>query len=318
MPRGIYYEDAQQVAVVSQLQDIFAALQLSIKSVRAVLHFWRKPELISGLSMGRCRHWQTILMDCFYECNSFYSKKMRTHFHQFMKFIHQELKRQQGKIDPVQIIAKELAQKTSYCVSMNYSLQILRMQCCWGDCLKPYFRRVFVLVATSNVIPDDLYKRGLQREQFLPAIALLKQHKTVLHMASQTDYRLRHLKNAGVFYSPNDFAAQHKMEKTFSVLTNGENVCDKPIEICGRPVNIKMQAGDVVWFDFNVICRVPRSQHDYLAIAEKYKTVFISDVPVIPPNAKDMISLFIRLVDVFYDARVRLVLSSAELVGKNL
>ncbi|MHB1220976.1 MAG: cell division protein ZapE, partial [Gammaproteobacteria bacterium] len=185
-----------------------------------------------------------------------------------------------------------------------------------GRLLRELFARGVCLIATSNVMPDDLYKNGLQRQQFIPAIKMLKEVTTIIHLPTSVDYRLRHLKDAGVFHAPYNDETHATMEKSFSILAQGKISDNHPIEICGRLISIKKQANNVVWFDFNVICGVPRSQLDYLAIAEKYKTVFISGIPVIPPNARDTISLFIRLVDVFYDMRVRLVCSAATSVGE--
>jgi cell division protein ZapE len=125
------------------------------------------------------------------------------------------------------------------------------------------------------------------------------------------DYRANYLRRAGVFHTPNDAAARESMEKSFAMLTHHEEANASPIEICGRMIPIIKQADDVIWFDFDVLCNVPRSQQDYLALAEQYKTVFISHVAAIPLHANDRINLFIRMIDVFYDAHVRVIISSA-------
>jgi cell division protein ZapE len=136
----------------------------------------------------------------------------------------------------------------------------------------------------------------------------------VLHIATVTDYRLRHLREAGMFYTPLDASARDNMEKSFSALTSDKIILDTPVEICGRSIKVYKRAQDdsVIWFNFHEICHVPRSQQDYLAIAEKFAIVFISDIPIIHENDKDTICLFISLVDVLYDARVRLVMSAQE------
>ena len=314
--QGMITKDVEQLTVMCELQRIYYALLVEHEKRANRFTFWRKPVPVNGLYVwGSVGIGKTFLMDCFYECIPFQGK-MRMHFHQFMKFIHLELKNLQGKPDPIQLIADNIASQAQLLCFDELFVTDITDAMLLGRLFHALVARGVCLVATSNVKPDDLYKRGLQREQFLPAIALLKQHTTVLHVPSTHDYRMRHLKNAGVFHTPNDDSARHKMEKTFAVLTRGAQACSQPIDICGREVAIRKQAADVIWFDFNVICRVPRSQQDYLAIAEKYKTVFISDVPMIPADAKDMASLFIRLVDVLYDARVRLVLSSTEMVEK--
>jgi cell division protein ZapE len=167
-------------------------------------------------------------------------------------------------------------------------------------------------VATSNVKPDDLYKHGLQRHNFLPAIALLKHHTQESSIQTDIDYRLRYLKDAGVFYFSSDVAAQKKMEKTFSVLSHEDNVVNEnEITVCERNIRVVKEVEGVVWFDFNVICKPPRSQHDYLELVSRYRTLFISNIPQINAEAKDTISLFIRLIDVLYDAKTKLVFSAA-------
>src|SRR5690606_7543048 len=133
--------------------------------------------------------------------------------------------------------------------------------------LQALFANGVCLVATSNIPPDELYKNGLQRSLFLPAIALLKKHTTVLAISSKTDYRLRHLIHAGLFNTPLDETAQENMEKSFELLAGDSLVEYGTIEICHRKINIIKRAGDIVWFDFNEICHVPRSQRDYLAIS---------------------------------------------------
>jgi len=172
------------------------------------------------------------------------------------------------------------------------------------------------LVVTSNTAPDDLYKNGLQRLNFLPAIALLKKNLHVLQITSTQDYRLRHLKEAGVFYAPLDDLAKRNMEMSFNALTVGQKITEAPLEIFGRMIVVKKRSDDVVWFDFKDICHVPRSQKDYLFIAQHFKTVLISNVPKIDSHEKDIICLFISLIDVFYDARIRVVISSAEPVAQ--
>lgn len=314
--KGQIVEDIQQLKVLDYLQKIHGDL---IREQRKRVKFFsalRKPKLIQGLYIwGGVGIGKTFLMDCFYHCLPFPEKK-RQHFHQFMQWIHQQLKLHQGKKDPIEVIAKELASNTLVLCFDELFVTDITDAMLLGRLFKALFSRGVCLVATSNAMPDDLYKNGLQRKQFLPAIALLKQHTTVIHVPTITDYRLRHLKEAGVFYTPNDQEAREKMEKSFALLAHNKVVHYGSIEIHGRLVSIKKRADDIIWFDFDVICSVPRSQHDYLAIAENYRTVFISNIPIIPPNAKNMISLFIRLVDVFYDARVRLIFSAEKPVDQ--
>lgn len=310
--RGIVSEDLQQLAALQYLQRVYNDLIVEHKHRASIFALLRKPQLVKGVYLwGGVGIGKTFIMDCFYNSLPF-ANKMRMHFHQFMQNVHSSLTKHQGEKDPLQVIAKELAKQTMILCFDEFFVSDITDAMLLGRLLRALFENGVCLVATSNVRPDDLYKHGLQRSQFLPAIAMLKEKTEVVHITSTIDYRLRHLKEAGVFYSPLNDEASKKMEKSFLSLVNDQIVSTNPISVFGRQIKIKKQAGDVIWFDFPEICHVPRSQNDYLAIANQYRTVFISDIPVIDAHEKDTICLFISMVDVFYDARVRLIISAAE------
>jgi cell division protein ZapE len=304
--QGLINADHEQLVVLALLQVVYEGLLSEHKQRSRVYSFLRKPKQVKGAYIwGGVGIGKTFIMDCFYESIPF-KEKLRIHFHQFMKLIHLRLKECQGEKNPLELIAKELAQKTivlcfdelfvSDIVDAMILARLFKALVSYGVCL----------VATSNMMPDDLYKRGLQRELFLPAIDLLKQITNVVNVTTSIDYRLRHSND-------NEIAEAH-MEQCFSMLTNNADYQTGTIQICDRPILIKKYASDVLWFDFDAICTVPRSQHDYLTIAEKYKTVMISNIPYISPEEKNTINLFVKMVDVFYDARVRLIYSSGRAV----
>lgn len=314
--KKVIFKDEQQVLAMQHLQHIFFELLKEHQHRQSIRGWFFRPKLVKGLYLwGGVGIGKTFMMDCFYNCLPF-SQKMRMHFHQFMQMVHQELTKLQGKKDPLQWVAKNLAQQTMLLCFDELFVSDITDAMLLGRLFRALYTQGVCLITTSNTAPDDLYKNGLQREQFLPAIALLKENTTVLHVATTTDYRLRHLKEAGVFYFPLDDVARANMEKSFTTLTEGLSITADPIIILGREIRIKKQAGSVIWFDFTELCTVPRSQNDYLAIAKQYQTILISDIPIIPPEAKDTICLFISLVDVFYDARVRLVISAMESVAQ--
>lgn len=310
--QGLIKEDPEQLIALEKLQKVYDALLLENKKREGWQGIFHQPQLIQGLYLwGGVGIGKTLLMDCFYQSLPF-TQKCRLHLHQFLQRIHDELKSHQGLADPLQKIATEIAKDTLVLCFDEFVVSDITDAMLLGRLLKTLFEKHVCLVTTSNTSPDDLYKNGLQRSQFLPAIIAIKKYTDVLHIPSTTDYRLRHLKEAGVFYTPLDETAEKNMEKTFQTLAHGKKIEIAPITIHGRSIDIVKKAGDIIWFDFDVICRIPRSQHDYLTIAEQYKTVFISHIPVIPANAVDTIRLFVNLVDVFYDARIKLVLSAAE------
>ncbi len=310
--QGFIFEDPQQLIAIQSFQRVFKELITEHRNRARLFSFLRKPKLIKGVYLwGGVGVGKTFLMDCFYHCLPF-ENKMRMHFYHFMQSIHTRLTQHQGEKDPLQIIAKELSEQTMILCFDEFFVSDITDAMLLGRLFKALFSQGVCLVVTSNVAPDNLYKNGLQRLQFLPAINMLKEQTEVVHIPTGIDYRLRHLQEAGVFYTPLNEEAQKNMEKSFSALTKNEKIDSEPLNIHGRSIRVKKKSHDIVWFDFADICAVPRSQMDYLAIAEKYRTVFISDIPVIPPTAKDTICLFIGLVDVLYDARVRLVISAAE------
>jgi cell division protein ZapE len=314
--KGLIFKDPQQLSALENLQRVYFDLIAEHDKREGFLAWMRKPKLVNGVYLwGGVGIGKTLLMDCFFKCLPF-QNKMRMHFHQFLQLIHNDLKKYQGTTDPLQAVAREIASQAMVLCFDEFYVSDITDAMLLGRLLKALFENGVCLITTSNAHPDDLYKNGLQRSQFLPAIAMIKQDTTVINIPTTIDYRLRHLKEAGVFYTPLDESAKENMEKTFLVLSDGKPASTDPIEIYGRKIQIKKQAGDIIWFKFSEICSVPRSQKDYLNIAEKYKTVFISDIPVIEPNAKDKICLFISMVDVFYDAGVRLVISSAEPVSE--
>lgn len=312
----IISEDPEQLAAMQQLQRVYLDLLVENRKRRAFLSFMHKPTLVKGLYLwGGVGIGKTFMMDCFYQCLPF-PQKMRMHFHQFMKLVHQKLNQYQGKKNPMELIAKDISRQAIVLCFDELFVSDITDAMLLGHLFRALFRYGVCLVTTSNTEPDDLYKNGLQREQFLPAIDSLKEMTTVIHIPTVVDYRLRHLKEAGVFYSPLNDAARENMEKSFNSLINSNLVSTEPVMILDRLIKIKKMAGKIIWFEFAEICKVPRSQNDYLAIAEKFNTVFISDIPIIPDSAKDTICLFISMVDVFYDARVRLVISAAEPVSE--
>lgn len=308
---GLIQEDPEQLRALKELERIQRGLIKEQRSRRKKLAFLRKPKLIHGLYLwGGVGIGKTFMMDCFFHTLPFTEKK-RMHFHQFMHWIQQELKQYQGQKNPIELIVQKLARDTMVLCFDEFFVKDIADAMILARLLDGLFAAGVTLVTTSNTVPDELYKRGLQRQQFLPAIALLKQHTHVMHIPTLVDYRVRHLRHAGVFYRTQDEAEHENMEKSFTILAEDNAIIEDEVEICDRKIPIRKRAGNIIWFEFDVLCNVPRSQHDYLAIADQYETVFLSNIPQLSANARNTISLFIRLVDVFYDKRVRLVFSAA-------
>jgi len=313
---GAIIEDQQQLIALQSLQRVYDDLLVELKKRSSVMGLFRRPHLVKGLYMwGGVGIGKTFLMDCFFHTLPFQQKK-RMHFHLFMQRIHQELTQHQGEADPLHVIAAELAKETVVLCFDEFYVSDITDAMILGRLTQALFANGVCLVCTSNIAPDDLYRYGLQRLQFLPAIALLKKNTEVIHIKSTVDYRLRHLQEAGVFYTPLGKVADDNMETTFKVLSEGESFTQESVLINERLIKVNKRTEHIIWFDFKEICTVPRSQNDYLEIAAHYHTVLISDIPIIEPHEKDTICLFVCLVDVLYDARVKLVISAAEPVAE--
>jgi cell division protein ZapE len=180
-----------------------------------------------------------------------------------------------------------------------------------GNLLAGLFERGVTLAATSNIVPDQLYAGGLQRQRFLPTIALLKKHTEVVHVDGALDYRLRALERADVYQTPTGELAERRLAEFFESIAPDEGDQGGALELFGRAIPYRRAADGVIWFDFEHICDGPRSKDDYIEISRLYQTVLVSNVPRFDTTLENQARRFIALVDEFYDRRVKLILSAA-------
>lgn len=253
---------------------------------------------------------KTWLMDFFYELLP-EKNKLRWHFHRFMQQVHQELKNLAGQKNPLKIVAARLAKQAKVICLDEFLVTDIADAMLLANLLEALFANGTILVTTANVPPENLYRHGLQRARFLPAIQLLQTHLQVVHVAGQEDFRLQQQSLDSNYFFPLDELTQHAMERSFFYYSQGEDLGIKTIHFLDRPIRVQRCAQDVVWFDFAVICAPPRSQLDYLEIAKNYKTVLISNIPKIAPHQTGIASYFIKLIDVLYDAKINIVISAA-------
>jgi cell division protein ZapE len=180
-----------------------------------------------------------------------------------------------------------------------------------GGLMEALFERGVTLVATSNIVPSGLYESGLQRQRFLPAIAMLERYTKVVNVDAGVDYRLRTLEQAELYHFPLDEGADQSLQASFRRLAPEPGKNWERVEINGRYLSTRCVADDVVWFDFAELCDGPRSQNDYIELARIYHAVLISGVPALGVDSDDQARRFINLVDEFYDRNVKLVLTAA-------
>ncbi len=238
-------------------------------------------------------------------------EKRREHFHRFMQDVHARLRRHRDFQNPLAQVAADIAAKARILCIDEFVVGDVADAMILGTLLAEVFRRGVTLVATSNLPPSELYRGGLQRARFLPAIALIEKHCRTMELDAGVDYRLRQLERARLYLGPADPDAEILMATEFERLADGRGDKDVRVQVEGRAVRARREAEDVVWFDFRELCEGPRSAADYIEIARCYQTVFLSGVPLMDGAADDAARRFVTLVDEFYDRGVKLVLSAA-------
>ena len=311
-----HVRDPAQVAAIKKL----AALQRRIESRAATGRGWlrwlparfrSRPRAVRGIYLwGGVGRGKTFLMDLFYDSLNIDEKK-RVHFHRMMKEVHDRL-RELGDIeDPLATVAAGIAADTRVLCFDEFFVSDIADAMILGRLLDGLFRRGVTLVATSNSRPDELYKDGLQRQRFLPAIKLINEHADVVHMDSGTDYRLRLLEQAGTYLVPDDAATTAKLNYLFDQSATSHRLENHDLDINGRSIRTLRCAKGIAWFDFPAICDGPRSQADYIELARWYPNIIVSGVPQLDESRADQTRRFIALVDEFYDRRVKLILSAA-------
>ena len=261
--------------------------------------------------VGRGKTW---LMDLFFTSLPF-DGKIRLHFHHFMQAVHDELRLLKGHSNPLILVARNFAKNTSViCLDEFHVSDITDAMLLYG-LLDELFKCGITLVMTSNLSPDDLYKNGLQRDRFLPAIEFIKQNTQIINIDGETDHRLRLLEKAEVWYTPLSSDNKLQLEKRFIELApcNGES--NQPLQINYRTLFSIMRADDVIWFDFDMLCAGPRATSDYIEIAKCFHTVFISSIPQMDDSIGDKARRFINMIDEFYDRNVKLIASSQTLIN---
>ncbi|KAB2897476.1 MAG: cell division protein ZapE [Dokdonella sp.] len=308
---GQWQDDAAQHAVLPQLDRLWRALAQPVpRSWWSRLRDGR-PVPPRGLYLwGRVGRGKTFLTELLCEALPG-ARVQRVHFHRFMQDVQARLRAHAGERDPLAKVARDMAATTSLLVLDEFVVDDIGDAMILANLLRALFDHDVVLVTTSNTPPRELYRDGLQRERFLPAIALLEQHCEVVELASPTDWRLRALKQASVYYTPPDAAAERALAATFARIAHGTPRQHPVLTINDRPIAARAEAGGVVWFDFSALCEGPRGVADYIELAKAYHTIFVSNLPQFTPQTEDAARRFIELVDELYDRGVNLVLSAA-------
>lgn len=274
------------------------------------------PFKVKGLYiMGPVGAGKTYLMDLFYE-NLTTTHKARFHFHHFMQQIDKKLRQLQGTPNPIAMVVKQLAKQVKVLCLDEFLINDVAYAMILAALLKELFKRGITLVVTTNTEVDLLYKDGVGRERFLPAIGLIKKYCNIVTIYSENDYRLGRTEEIKTYFYPLNKKSEKLLEEQFQKIAQISDDCGE-IYILNRPIKFIKAAQSTIWFKFEDICNIPRCQLDYLEIASKFDTVFISEIPVLSKKPTVQTLLFMHFIDVAYDRGMRLFLS-AEVNADNL
>lgn len=306
-----WVHDPAQEAVARRLDALHHALIKRPLPRKRLFARARPVTPVRGLYLwGDTGRGKTWLVDLFYKCLPF-TEKTRRHFHRFMADVHADLRRHGDHADPLALVADGIAARARVICFDEFFVSDIADAMILGTLFDKLFTRGVTLVATSNVPPGMLYKDGLQRARFLPAIEQLERHTEVVNVGGDIDYRLRLLERAEIYYQPLGAAAEAGLAALFEASAPEDTRNRGELRVLGRPIPVRHRADGVAWFDFDIICGGPRSQADYIEIARSFHTVLVSGVPEFMSDTDNEARRFIALVDEFYDRNVKLILSAA-------
>lgn len=303
--------DESQDAAIQRLQRAYEQW-VDYKSRRnnALKRMMARPALPRGIYLwGGVGTGKSLLMDLFYLTVPLVRKR-RVHFHHFMRDVNREMDTLTGKADPLLEVSARIAKRYRLICFDEFHVNDIADAMILGRLLEGTMQRGVVYCMTSNYHPDQLYAEGLQRDRFLPTIALLKQNLDLVHVDSGIDYRKRALERLQVYYTPLNADTLAELNATFDRVAEAKDE-SQPLDVEGRLIPYVRRAGGVVWFEFAALCEGPRSQLDYLDLAVRFHTVIVSNVPQLSARDADAARRFTLLVDVFYEAKVNLVISAA-------
>jgi len=343
---GFSFDAAQQM-VVGELDALYQRISVTPPRFWQA-GFWTSQDVPQGLYIcGRVGRGKTYLMDCFYECLPA-GLALRLHFHRFMRRVHRQLDALSGEKNPLDRVAADLAREARVLCFDEFFVSDIGDAMILANLLQGLFARGVVLVTTSNLAPVDLYRDGLQRQRFLPAIDLLSRHTRLLSLDGEVDHRLRELPSVPRYFQPLDVMAEQQLAKVWCEATADRLAVVGLLSVLGRKLMVRgvriaeRPRASVVWFDFMALCDGPRSQLDYIELSERFQTILVSHVPVMGGRVStrkiaigtedsgaehntighvdrsvqqgyldDPARRFIALVDELYDRHTRLIVSAA-------
>jgi cell division protein ZapE len=311
LARRGFMQDPAQARAVERLQRLYEEW-VAYKKRRdtALKRLLVKPPLPKGVYLwGPVGRGKSFLMDAFFLCVSVIRKR-RVHFHHFMREIHRELDELKGTEDPISAAVERLRERYRLICFDEFHVSDIADAMILGRFLERAMDRGVEFVMTSNYNPDTLYPNGLQRERFLPAIELIKGRLDVVSVDNGTDYRRLKMERMQVYHVGPEQDLRAALERIFGELKDVEEE-KQPLDVEDREIPYVRRAGGLVWFTFDALCGGPRSYADYVDLSKRFHTVMLSGVPRMSPKDSDAARRFTWLVDVFYDDRVKLIVSAA-------
>jgi cell division protein ZapE len=301
--------DASQLKAVAHLERLYEDLIGLEKLESLIVRLLARKRVVKSLYLwGGVGRGKSFLMDSFFNCAPV-ARKRRIHFHRFMQEVHQRMHALTGQAEPLAEVARDVAKDTRLLCLDEFHITDITDAMLMRKLLEGLMEQGVVVLTTSNFQPDALYLHGLQRNQFMPAIDLIKQNFDIVNVGGGVDYRLRELEKAGVYHTGTD--ADERMAREFIAIARHEASAAVALEIDGRNVPVRRHARDVVWFDFAALCDGPRGKPDYIELSKRYHTVMVSDVPRFGVGMADKLRRFVWMIDEFYDRRVKLILSAS-------
>ena len=313
---GNIQRDPAQERAIQVLQGIMDGLvnpkpQLPVKGFR----FFSKPEPRTEVSVKGAYMWggvgrgKTWIMDYFFKAVPI-AEKNRYHYHHFMLMVHEELRKLgTNQKDPLELVAKKIASNTELlCIDEFHVLDIGDAMILAG-LLQGLVHNDVTIVTTSNRTPDDLYKNGLQRARFLPAIDLIKKNLQVIELDNGIDYRMRYVMPLDE-QTDNITHSDPELEQRFREEAKGRVYENVELELNSRRLPVKKMADNIIWLDFKTVCDGPRSTSDYIELAARYGTIFLSDIPIMNQDSENAARRFLNLIDELYDRKVQLIIST--------
>lgn len=317
--RGVIRSDAAQARAVEYLQQLHDVLRDAPAPetgwLARVLGKPRRP--VRGVYLwGGPGRGKTYLVDSFFECLPIKHKR-RVHFHRFMLEIHEQLKTLPKTPNPLAVIGKRMAQQLRVLCLDEFHVHDIGDAMLLAGLLQAMFDHGITLVATSNIVPDELYLEGLQRDRFLHAIDLIRAHTSVVHLDTPIDFRCELLDRSGTYHVLEGDAARGVLDKHLQQLAPAQISYDQSLLLNQHRIPLVACADDVAWFRFTDLCEAPLWARDYLEIAQSFHTLLLSDIPCMDEGKDDAAKRFMHLIDALYDHNVKLV-ATAQDVPENL